>query len=904
MNTIQQHNKLLQRPLESVGNEDINTMIVSLEDEIIGKLIKYTDTISVLEVEINGRIKHLQRPSESLRKLSTLSHSPFCGKKNCECLACFVDCLIKKEISTSVSLSRSSSLISNHSIQKSVEMNPHSIFKDSFQNNQNIQNNQNNQNEVKEQKETIENNQITDGIKQSKETQQNQQTNENEKQKEQENQQKESKPIEMKEKENITNISNFQSIFQNQPFQLSQHIKMKPPKNYPMIELKPECFPFPQQFLIPPKNTYKPKKITLHALRPKKTEKTEVVEEQIIHEEEPSIYITEYSFLHYLQNHFKNIDYKTMISVISNEINNYSYDFGISQHSRCLCDYIEVLRNIEVIYKGLQSGKLALPNEPIDPIDKSFTSQLLSTYFIPPMSFIDNQKENDQMEEEEQQQNQPKQLQIPKILLGATRQMEQQKEPIETMIQANWNILHQWEKKELAPYSYRKDVHYLLVAQTGIHQDIIFTFMKELEFIYSRLNLGKLIKDNHILSKQMTSLLPNNSLNASIYNSFNMNSFGHGISHSLQSGNIFSDYVNDIFDQQQITQFLQKKYPTNQKTKHHFNDEIEDVEKEMKKYIVLYDSKEQKEEEVLCKILATKCELMKSHEIISKNILYIPIDLLTSGNMKQTAIRLCLEMYSSVRRYQPSLYLRSISEQFPVINKRDNLLNEPLFVISPQQDEYTHKIVIGYKKKHQGYISIMMNYTGELQEVEYSSTIQDMWKKWISFIQQTTRNKWEITFTKIGDLNENELEIMKQLKEQAMQQFEQLIHSITFTSINVYGSMKMKENEYQFVMKNKCYYKINDQYVPQQENQNTTHATYYSLIPSLIGNGNNVGGYTVHFYENEDENEIHKLIEILHNLSYLNSDILKNERWSFLPKHLHLLQKFDLYMDLTHFCTK
>ncbi|EKE40511.1 hypothetical protein ENU1_088270 [Entamoeba nuttalli P19] len=750
MEPLNQHNTLLPKPLDIVSSNEIDSKVLSLEDNVIGKLISYRTPTSILEVNLPHSKVNVTRLSESLRKLPQLTHSTFCETKPTECLGCFFSGIINIDSSTS-NLSRTRSpLPLVNCIEKKVS-----------------------------------------------------------------------------ELKSSTSRQRIEFPYSH------QKSKIEAPKGYPIIPLKPSCLPYPPQFLIPPQKSYLPRKVRLHSLHHKKVQHEEIVIKETPKKNDTFIYITDYLILESFRKYFRGINVPSFISTVTYQLNNYSYDFGSNNIIKSLCDSLEMLRTVQVIMDGLDSGKLTIPNDVLDPVERTLVSQLLNEFFIPPSPFINPISS----------QQTPVPLEVPKIILGAMR--NHMNESVELTLETSWNVLSLWEDYEFAPFSYQKEINYLFITQEGIDQEIVHTIIKELEFDYKNFNLGRLIK---------------------------------------YSENII---VSNIFDELEMLEVI----------KNH-SQEISD-----KKIIVLYDPKDSNEEEIMCKTITLKCRLNEGDcNHYGDNTIFISLKSILKDSLRETSIRVCFSLYSSYRRYRPTQYPNSAAQALPDFTQNGNLLNEPLFIISPQYDNvFFNKIMIGYKVKPCGIISSLISYTGELQEMGFDTSIQEMWDRWICFIQQTTKSHWEITFTKVGEYDNDEMKLMFDLKESALQQYKDLIDSIFISCCNVYGSVLVSEEEYQLLDNNKGFYKINDELDPPIEIKGEGRATYYTILPSLIGKGSSVGGYSIHLYDS-NEKELSTMMKIFHGLSFLNSDVLKQERWSILPKHLHLLQKYDLYLDMVMLC--
>ncbi|ELP86963.1 hypothetical protein EIN_316820 [Entamoeba invadens IP1] len=257
-------------------------------------------------------------------------------------------------------------------------------------------------------------------------------------------------------------------------------------------------------------------------------------------------------------------------------------------------------------------------------------------------------------------------------------------------------------------------------------------------------------------------------------------------------------------------------------------------------------------------------------------------------------------MYNATRTFHPSQYPHSASQALPEFDVSGVLLNEPLFVISPKK-VYIHKIYVAYKERKGGVVSVMVSFTGELLESGVDGTLEEMIDRWLCFIQQTTQKEWEVTFCKVGEIGSSELGKMNGYLDDIRKNFKGVVKSVFLSDIEVYPSMVMSEEEYELLDGKKSFYKVDDQRTATREMKGENRATYYSLLPGCGDVGCKVGGYTVNLYD-PDNTELHRMMQQYHDLSFLNSDPVDGRRWSILPRHVHILQKIDLRMDIVDLC--
>ncbi|KAL7714789.1 Uncharacterized protein QTN25_007747 [Entamoeba marina] len=309
------------------------------------------------------------------------------------------------------------------------------------------------------------------------------------------------------------------------------------------------------------------------------------------------------------------------------------------------------------------------------------------------------------------------------------------------------------------------------------------------------------------------------------------------------------------------------------------------------KLIVLYSKQDITDLELFCKTVKID------------NVHYLPFEILDSATSSYTFPRFCFGLYTHIRRYKPTLFPNTTAQALPPLTGNSHLLNEPLFVISPKPFGHKNKVFIAYKHHRVGVLSTMINYTGELEEVSFSETIEEMWNYWVNFIQSTTHKNWDITITKVGEIYDTEMQELEQLINDSKNSNNAIISNIFISCIDIHQTMLVSEEEFGLLVDNNGFYKINDQLAPPIEIKGECKATYYSITPSLNHVGSMVSGYTIHLYSS-DEDELKLMLNVFHSLSYLNSDPLSSQRSSILPKHLHMLQRYDLFMDIALLCDK
>ncbi|KAL7719519.1 Uncharacterized protein QTN25_003231 [Entamoeba marina] len=309
------------------------------------------------------------------------------------------------------------------------------------------------------------------------------------------------------------------------------------------------------------------------------------------------------------------------------------------------------------------------------------------------------------------------------------------------------------------------------------------------------------------------------------------------------------------------------------------------------KLIVLYSKQDITDLELFCKTVKID------------NVHYLPYEILDSASSSYIFPRFCFGLYTHIRRYKPTLFPNTTAQALPPLTGNSHLLNEPLFVISPKPFGHKNKVFIAYKHHRVGVLSTMINYTGELEEVSFSETIEEMWNYWVNFIQSTTHKNWDITITKVGEIYDIEMQELEQLINDSKNSNNAIISNIFISCMDIHQTMLVSEEEFGLLVDNNGFYKINDQLAPPIEIKGECKATYYSITPSLNNVGSMVSGYTIHLYSS-DEDELKLMLNVFHSLSYLNSDPLSSQRSSILPKHLHMLQRYDLFMDIALLCDK
>lgn len=434
-------------------------------------------------------------------------------------------------------------------------------------------------------------------------------------------------------------------------------------------------------------------------------------------------------------------------------------------------------------------------------------------------------------------------LSAPSIAVGSLRDCGGQRR-VELTALVSWEGLQQWESQQLCPYSYRKDVSLVVVVERTVSPNIAESLQKEVVYQYTRMHMGRAIAESSI------------------------------------------HYVSDAFDETVLCEV--------------FKGQSERCDL-ARRTVVIFTPKPSPIETVAC-LESLKCRLNMADvtSSLGDETYFVPLQLITQCSLHDCSVRLCLSMYNSIRRYHPSQYPQTTTQGLPAFDQTP-LLYEPSYIIVPTTKTFVNKLYITIKRVHGGYISSLINYTGELQEMAHDTTLVGMWGHWLELVQYTTKKDWGVTFLVVGDINAGDMKELREIKERTLKEFGDTVSSMYISSCQIHGSMVVSENDYEQLMDSGAFYRLRDTYAPSVEVKGEQRATYYSLLPSLTGESSGVGGYSIDLYD-PDEEELGQMMQQLHSLSFLNCDPVSRGRWSLLPKGVYMVQRADLLMDLCTLC--
>ena len=172
-----------------------------------------------------------------------------------------------------------------------------------------------------------------------------------------------------------------------------------------------------------------------------------------------------------------------------------------------------------------------------------------------------------------------------------------------------------------------------------------------------------------------------------------------------------------------------------------------------------------------------------------------------------------------------------------------------------------------------------------------------MWQRWRAFLLWTTRAHWDVTVTKLGELDDDDHDALDAIAKST----DDVVASVRYGCVVPHSTAVVAEKEFDLFVDEASFFKRNDPLAPPMALKAEHTFTYYALAPSVVRQPADAAAYTVALY-NTTEQDADQVAQMFHNLSFLNSDFLEHKRWSILPKHLFVLHRLDTLLDLVRLC--